>query len=302
MSVTNVVYLERFLGDVDSVMGGRPGHIQEDRWLINNYDPSKLSLLQGYLDCDDDRVRAEVVTLFGEVRERAVRDKIDEMGRKDCEKVRLACMGYQSVIRSDDELIPRLFEIMDHSTGSEFIKAASRMGSVATEEDIPHLRKIYGQVGGEMRSAVKVALDRTISRFPELLPKRDLILSVPVYPNETEFEKFLDGAIEYIDVRYRSNILPNEKIKQVSFNNVARALNKMRTRLYNEADNLQFYGPDKTDRSRELTSLIAWANEDLSKKSVIAFDRSPSRICPGCGGLLVCYKGMWICPDCGGNL
>lgn len=176
------------------------------------------------------------------------------------------------------------------------------MGSVATEEDIPHLRKIYGQVGGEMRSAVKVALDRTISRFPELLPKRDLILSVPVYPNETEFEKFLDGAIEYIDVRYRSNIFPNEKIKQVSFNNVARALNKMRTRLYNEADNLQFYGPDKTDRSRELTSLIAWANEDLSRKSVIASDRAPSRICPGCGGLLVCYKGMWICPDCGGNL
>lgn len=302
MAVTNVVYLERFLEDVDKLASGRPGSISEDRWLINNYDSGKVDLLKGYLSCDDERIRAEVVTLFGEVRERAVKDKIDDMGRREGEKVRMACIGYQSVLSSDDELIPRLFEIMDHSEGSEFIKAASRMGSIATEDDIPHLRRIYGQVGGEMRSAVKVALERTISRHPELASKKDLILSVPVYPNEDEFEKFLDKSIEYLDVRYRANVFPQERIKQATYSNVARALSKMRTRLYNEADNLDVYGADKTDRSEELAALMAWAGEDLSKKDVVAPDSSPSRVCSSCGGLLVCYKGMWICPDCGGNL
>lgn len=302
MAVTNADYLGRFLEDVDRVMSGRPGSISEDRWLINNYDSGKADLLKGYLSCDDERIRAEVVTLFGEVRERAVKDKIDDMGRREGEKVRMACIGYQSVLSDDDELIPRLFEIMDHSEGSEFIKAASRMGSIATEDDIPHLRRIYGQVGGEMRSAVKVALDRTISRYPGLVPKRDLILTSPVYPNEEEFERFLDSSFEYLDVRYRSNVFPQEKIKQATYSNVVRALGKMRIRLYNEADNLDVYGADKTDRARELAALVSWAGEDLAKKKVVAPDNAPSRVCPSCGGLLVCYKGMWICPDCGGNL
>ena len=143
------------------------------------------------------------------------------------------CSG-RSGIQGDDELIPQLFDVMDHSSGNEFMKAAARMASVAREEDVPHLRRIYGQVGGEMRSAVRVALDRVISRNPSLQPKRDLILSVPVYPNEGEFERFLDSSIEYLDVRYRNNVLPLEKVKLATFNNVARALAKMRTRLYNE--------------------------------------------------------------------
>ena len=299
MSVTKAEYLERFLEAVDRVIAGRPSSISEDRWLVNYYDAEKLSVLSGYLDCDDERVRAETVMLLADVRERAVLDKVKDMRQRDSERVRLACMGYLSAIQSDDELIPQLFDVMDHRNGSEFMRAANRMASIAREEDVPHLRRIYGQVGGEMRSAVRVVLDRVIARNPSLQPKRELILSVPVYPNEQEFERFLDTSIEYLDVRYRENVLPRDKIKVGTFNNVARALGRMRTRLYNEADNLQFYGPDKTDRTRELNALIAWANEDLSKKEVVGVERSRSHVCPRCGEMMVCYKGMWICPDCG---
>lgn len=299
MSVTKVEYLERFIEAVDRVIAGRPGSISEDRWLVNYYDAEKLPIVSGYLDCDDERVRAETVLLLSDVHEREVLGKVREMRQKDSERVRLACIGYLSTIQGDDELIPQLFDVMDHSSGNEFMKAAARMASVAREEDVPHLRRIYGQVGGEMRSAVRVALDRVISRNPSLQPKRDLILSVPIYPNEGEFEKFLDSSIEYLDVRYRNNVLPLEKVKLATFNNVARALAKMRTRLYNETDNLQFYGPDKTDRARELNSHIAWANADLSKKEVVGTERSRSHVCPRCGEMMVCYKGMWICPDCG---
>lgn len=299
MAVTKVEYLERFLEAVDRVVAGRPGSISEDRWLVNYYDADKLSVVSGYLDCDDERVRAETVLLLTDVRERAVLDKVRDMRQRDSERVRLACMGYLSALQSDDEFIPQLFDVMDHTNGSEFMRAANRMASVAREEDVPHLRRIYGQVGGEMRSAVRVVLDRVISRNPSLQSKRDLILSVPVYPNEGEFEAFLDRSIEYLDVRYRNNVMPLEKVKVATYNNVARALGKMRTRLYNEADNLQFYGPDKTDRARELNSLIAWANSDLSGKEVVGADRSRSHVCPRCGEMMVCYKGMWICPDCG---
>ena len=213
MSVTKVEYLERFIEAVDRVIAGRPGSISEDRWLVNYYDAEKLPIVSGYLDCDDERVRAETVLLLSDVHERAVLGKVREMRQKDSERVRLACIGYLSTIQGDDELIPQLFDVMDHSSGNEFMKAAARMASVAREEDVPHLRRIYGQVGGEMRSAVRVALDRVISRNPSLQPKRDLILSVPVYPNEGEFERFLDSSIEYLDVRYRNNVLPLEKVK-----------------------------------------------------------------------------------------
>lgn len=299
MPVTKVQYLERFLEDVDRVVAGRPGSISEDRWLVNYYDAEKLPIVAGYLDCEDERVRAETVMLLSDVRERAVSSKVREMREKDCERVRMACIGYLGTIRDDDELIPELFDVMDHSSGAEFIRAATRMAAVAREEDVPHLRRIYGQVGGEMRSAVRVILDRVISRNPGLQPKRDLILSVPVYPNEGEFESFLDSATEYIDVRYRKNVHPLESVKVGTYNNVARALSKMRTRLYNEADNLCFYGPDKTDRARELTELIKWANSDLASKEVTGTERSRSHVCPRCGEMMVCYKGMWICPDCG---
>ena len=192
MAVSRMEYLERFLADVDKVMSGRPGSISEDRWLVNYYDPAKLSLMQGYLSCDDERVREETVLLLSEVHERAVLDVVKDMRQKDCERVRLACIGYLSAVQSEDEQIDQLFEVLDHSSGSEFIKAASRIGSIARESDVPHMRRIYGQVGGEMRSAMKVALDRTVSRHLSLQSKRDLILSVPIYPDENAFEPEFD--------------------------------------------------------------------------------------------------------------
>ncbi len=299
MPVPKVEYLERFLDDVDRVMSGRPGSISEDRWLVNYYDAEKCRILEGYLSCEDERVRAETILLFAEVRERAVSETVDELSKKGSERIRMACLAYRSAIRDDDELIPQLFDVLEHSSGNEFMKAANRMASVAREEDIPRLRRVYGQVGGEMRSAVRAVLDRVIVRNPSLQPKRDLILSVPVYPDEAMFEKFLDTATDYIDSRYRENVLPREKISLGTYNNVARALSKMRTRLYNEADNLQYYGPDKADRASELASLIKWANADLTSKEVVGTERKHSSTCPRCGELMVNYKGMWICPDCG---
>ena len=66
MSVTKVEYLERFIEAVDRVIAGRPGSISEDRWLVNYYDAEKLPIVSGYLDCDDERVRAETVLLLSE--------------------------------------------------------------------------------------------------------------------------------------------------------------------------------------------------------------------------------------------
>ena len=154
-----------------------------------------------------------------------------------------------------------------------------------------------------MRDETRIILERIIARNPELSRKRDLILSVPVYPDEDAFERFLDTSIEYLDVRYRKNVLPQASINEGTYNNVVRAIRRMRTRLYNEADNLRFYGPDKEDRFHELSELVRWANEDLgSKKVLLSDDRKQSKVCPRCGGMLICYKGIWMCPDCGGDL
>ena len=299
MAVSKVDYLERLLDGVERVSSGRPGGVSENRWLVNNYTGDMLQMTEKFLSSEDPEVRAEIVLLFGDVHERAVLSKVKDMQRSDCEKVRMACIGYLTAIQEDDELIPQLFDILDHREGPEFRKAASRMASVARKEDIPHLRTIYGQVRGEMRSDIKVVLDRVISRNPDLVPKRDLILSVPVYPDEIAFEKFLDSARDYLDVRYRKNILPVDKVSMGTFNNVARALNKFRTRLYNESDNLRYYGPDKADRMDELMELIRWANKDIATKEVVGESASRVHICPRCGGLMVSYKGFWTCPDCG---
>lgn len=299
MAVSRTDYLERFLSAVDRVVEGRPGGISEDRWLVNNYTGDMLPLVDKYLSADDERVRAETVLLLADVRERAVLGKVREMRQMDSERVRLACIGYLTSMQEDDDLIPQLFDVLEHRNGQEFRKAAMRMASVAREDDIPRLRRIYGQVAGEMRSDIKVVLDRVISRNPHLQSKRELILSVPVYPDESEFERFLDSATEYLDVRYREKVLPAEKVSLGTFNNVARALRKMRTRLYNEYDNLPYYGADKSDRYTDLVNLISWANSDLSKKEVVGSERRQSHVCPKCGGMMVSYKGMWICPDCG---
>lgn len=303
MAVTNVEYLERFLGDVDKVSGGRPGAISEDRWLVANYDPGKLPCLIPYLDFDDARVRSELVTLLGDVRERGVYGKILKMRDEAGDGVSMACLGYLTMLHEDDEAIPRLIDTMEHTRGPDFSRAARRLAGIARASDLPAIRKIYGQVGGTMRDETRIILERIIARNPELSRKRDLILSVPVYPDEEAFEKFLDTSIEYLDVRYRKNVLPQASVNEGTYNNVVRAIRRMRTRLYNEADNLRFYGPDKEDRFHELSELVRWANDDLGgKKVLLSDDRKQSKVCPRCGGMLICYKGIWMCPDCGGDL
>lgn len=301
MAVTDAEYLTRFIDDVDAVTGGRAGAISGDRWLVKNYDPGKLRLLLPYLSFEEPRVRAELVSVLGDVRERSVRDRVEEMYRREGDLVSMACLGYLTTLRDDDEAIPRLLDAMDHTRGNEFSSAARRMASIARAEDVPHLRRIYGQVGGTMRDETREVLERVIARNPELVPKRDLILSLPVYPDEAAYERFLDASIEYLDVRYRERVAPRPSVPEAAYNDVVRALRKMRTRLYNEADNLSVYGVDKEDRTEELSSLVAWASEDLSRKEVVRRSREgPYRVCPRCGGLLTFYKGTWICPDCGG--
>lgn len=301
MTVTSSAYLERYLDDVDRVIGGRTGAISEDRWLINNYDPDKLHLLTPYLGFEDRRVIAETISVLTDVRERAAMDVISRLSPPD-DRVAMARLGYLSTMEQDDEAIPGLIDILEHRRGQEFTMAARRMASIGRAEDVPALRKIYGQVGGTMRDDIRYALERVIARNPGLQDRSDLILSVPVYPNENDFEAFLDKSIDYLDTKYRANVLPKKTVSQKVYSNVTRAIKVMRTRLYNEADNLPVYGPDKQDRYEELAGLLSWASADLATKEVQGIDRRQSRVCPRCGGMLTCYKGIWMCPECGGDL
>lgn len=292
-------YLERFLDAVDDVERGRLGSISENRWLIINYKTDFLQAIEKYLSSPDDRVVSETISLLTAVGERAVASVISDLRISGSERVRLSALGYQMHMDDNDKSIPRLFDTLEHCNGQEFDLAARRMQAIARESDIPHLRSIYGQVEGDMRTKMKLVIEAVIERNPSLRPKRDLILSIPVYPDEGAFEAFLDKSMDYIDVRYRNNIESRGRVPLKTYNNVATALKTMRTRLYNESDNLQYYGPDKTDRFYELTKLIRWASADLSGKEVEMPDRRVNRMCPGCGSPMCCFKGMWSCPDCG---
>ncbi len=284
------------------VAAGRSGAISGDKWLAANYDPDKLRLLLPYLRFDNPRVRAETVLLLTSVRERGAMAEIRRMSIEEGDLVSMACLGYLTAMGEDDDAIPGLLDVMDHTSGSEFVKAARRLACIARAEDVPHVRRIYGQVNGAMRDETRNVLERIIARNPDLESKRELILSVPVYPDEAAFERFLDSSIEYLDVRYRRNVLPRSDVSLKTFNNVARALRDMRIRLYNEADNMTYYDPEMRDRYHELTQLVLWANDDLARKRVVRpAAEGSSRVCPRCGGMMVSYKGMWSCPECGGG-
>ena len=301
MTVQDGIYLERLLDDIDSISRGRPNAISDDRWLVNNYDPGKFRLIEPFLSFDDRKVVADVILLLTCVRERAAMGRIEKMdGFGDA--VSMARLGYLTSLRQDDEAIPEIMDVLAHKRGQEFILAARRMGTIGRVADVPALRRIYGQVGGAMKDEVRIALERIISRNPELQATSDLILSCPVYPNENEFEEFLDKSIDYLDVKYRANVYGKKQISSKVHANVSRALRVMRTRLYNEADNLSIYGVDKEDRWHELADLMKWANDDLSSKEVQGPDVRKARVCPKCGGMMTCYKGIWMCPECGGDL
>lgn len=295
--VTRLEYLEHFLDAVDFLISGRKGSISEDRWLQVNYDASFYSVLEKQLKNTDDRVRAETVSLLTSVRERAAAEIVRELRRKDNDRVVTACLGYLKTMDEDDDLVIELMDILEYKRGTEFRNAAMKMGKVGRSEDVPTLRRIYGQVDGEMRADIKECLTRIIDRDPELKAKRDLLLSVPVFPNEKEFISFLRSAEDYLDIRYRRNILPKRAVSMNAYNNMVRGLRRIRVRLFNESSNLIHYSDDLTDRYNDAVDLLAWATGDLLSKEVYESE-SEGMECPRCGSMMIGSDDR-RCIECG---
>lgn len=299
MMVDSSTYSDRFLDSVDAVESGYKGSISGNKWLINNYRHDFYKSMAVHLRSPDNRVVSELIDFFTAVEERSPLNDIKVLRKEGSEAVRLSSLGYLKHMSDNDRLIEELFDILEHRSGQEFMLAARKMAKIARTSDMAHVRGIYGQVDGEMREQVKAVIVSIISRSPELKDKKDLLLSIPVYPNEYEFESFLDKSIDYLDVRYRCNILPKDSVSLKTYNNIVIAMKTMRTRLYNESDNLTYYGPDKTDRFYELERLVEWAADDLAGKKVIMPDRRTTRPCPRCGTSMSFINGAWSCPDCG---
>lgn len=175
-----------------------------------------------------------------------------------------------TALKDSDAVKRELFDTLSHKDGVQFRNAAMRMSKVATEEDIPALRKIYGQVDGAMRDNIRDCLKSVIARYPELERKRRYILSVPVFPDERAFDKFMDKSIVYLDIRYRDSIAPLSRISMRTYNNIVNAIRTMQVRIYNERDNLVWYEPSKATVLKELEKLVLWVVEDLSDKEVIS--------------------------------
>lgn len=289
-------YLERFYDAVDAVDSGRVHAIDEDRRLVISYSADYASVMAPFLRHDNEDVRAELVSLFTEVYERSVQEDVGRMHRSDTQKVRDRCLGYLKTMEDADSRIPGLMDDLEHTRGHDYMAAAKALERIARDSDIDRVRTVYGQTEGDMQDAARRILEAILDRSPRLEPKRVLILSMPVYPDEAAFDRFLDGAVDYIDVRYRGNVHGRDSISLTTYNNIVAALNKIRIRLYNEADNLVYYGPDMADRHLELSELLVWALGDLSSKAVVASGEVRSRACPLCGGMMVKTGNGWACP------
>ncbi|MCL2786227.1 MAG: HEAT repeat domain-containing protein [Methanomassiliicoccaceae archaeon] len=298
MSVSRLGYLERFLGCVDMVMAGRRNAVSGDKWLVSNYEPSFYSVLSKHLRSPDPRVRADVVNLLAAVKERAALDIVRELRTNDKDAVRIACLGYLSALNENDTMIPDLFDILKHRNGDEFKRAAVRMSAVGRSEDVHRLRKIYGQVDGEMRDAVKETLNIIIGRDASLIERKELLLSVPVFPDERKFLSFLDSSITYLDIRYRDSVACKPHITQKTYSNVYGAIMKMRVRMFNEFDNLKHYGKDCGKMYDELIRLMEWASLDLSGKEAETAGSAVTK-CPKCGEEMRSSGGIRMCVDCG---
>ena len=299
MSVSRLEYLERFLDHTDFVLSGRKNAISGDKWLVNNYDPAFYDVVAKHLRSSDARVRADVVNLLAAVRERKALGIVKELRANDKENVQIACLGYLNAIDENDTMIPELFDVLEHKNGVEFRRAAAKLSSVGRSEDIRRLRKIYGQVSGEMRDEAKKALTAIIDRDVSLKEKKELLLSVPIFPDENKFAAFLDSSITYLDIRYRDSVACRTAITSRMYGNVYNAIMKMRTRMFNEFDNLEYYGKDSRRMYDELLRLMEWASLDLSEKTADDNDRSASTVCPACGTEMRSSGGIWVCVDCG---
>ena len=290
-------YLDRFYDAADAVASGRAGAISEDRRLRNTYRADYVPMMAAFLQDDDERVRCEVVYLFAEVRERSVEDEVRRMSKSDTQRVRDYCLGYLKALEADDGRIPGLIDTIQHSRGEEYHSAAVALAKIARPEDVDAVREVYGLTEGPMREDARAILEGILERNPPLRRQRNLILSLPVYPDEAAFDRFLDRSMEYLDVRYREKVHPLESVGLTTYNNVATAINKIRVRLYNEADNLEFYGPDMADRHLELSKVLSWAAGDLAGKRVIRNAEASSMVCARCGGMMVMTKSGWVCPE-----
>jgi len=270
--VSRTEYFDRFLDAVDAVESGNRGAISEDRWLVENYQGSFISVLGTFMESSDENVSAETILLLASARDRTVYSKVKDLSHRGGDSVRMACVGYIDTMESDDELIPKLFDKIEHCDGHEFDAAASKLAKIARPEDMARVRRTYGQVQGSMRVKMKSVIEGILVRNPSMEAEREFHLSVPVSPDENAFDRFLTRSTEYLDVRYRSSVFPNSTISMKTYNNILEALMKMRKRLYNESDNLQYYDLDKADRFDDLSDLIAWASDDLSKKTLLKLD------------------------------
>ena len=273
-------FLEHLLDAVDAVESGNRGSLSDDRWLRENYEGRFLPFVDRYVGSRDENVAAETILLLASARERSVLPEITDLSRRGGDAVRMACTAYLKTLEDDDEDIPRLFDIVEHEDGHRFMNAASKLSRIARAEDVQRARRTYGGVSGEMRKAMRAVIEGIIRRNPSMEPERDLLLSIPVVPDEDAFDRFLSRATEYIDVRYRENVSSKGGVSAKVYANVADALRTIRRRLYNEADNLVYYDLDKSDRFEELSGLLSWASSDLEKKNVFKdVRRRPSMHC-----------------------
>jgi len=293
-------YLEHFLDSVEFVSSGKKGSISNDKWLVSNYQSSFFTIVEKHLKNTDHRVRSETVILLTNVKERSAAPIIKEMRSSDNENVSSACLGFLKAVGEDDELIPQLIGTLDLKHGQEFKKAAMKLASVGRREDVKDIRRIYGQVDGEMREDIKKTLLAVIGRYDDLASKKELLLTVPVFPNEKNFISFLNSSEEYLDIRYRDKISPRKRISSDTYNNVVRGMKKMRIRMFNESDNLINYPEGLTKRYNDLVDLLAWASEDLLKKEV-DWNIDAGTMCPKCGSKMAFGNDVWKCIECGHN-
>lgn len=270
MSVSELDYLERFIECSRLVENGKRGAIRDDKFLINSYRREFYHVLrENGLNHRVSIVRAETIFLLTNLRDPSALKAVSEMRYSDVSSVSDACISYMTALKDEAAVKRDLFSTLEHRNGVQFRNAAMRMGKMATDEDIPALRKIYGQVEGTMRENMKECLSAVLARYPDLEKKRRYILSVPVFPDEKAFDTYMDKSIVYLDIRYRDSIAPYPKITMRAYNNVVKAIRSMQIRIYNERDNLKWYDPSKAAVIKELESLILWAVEDLGEKEVI---------------------------------
>ncbi len=277
MTVPLSNYALRYREACASAVSGRRGAISDSRFFVDNYGQGCYDVLLEGLEHEDPRVRAETVLLFSRLGITKPRDIITEMSYNDRDSVSGACVAYLKGLEASEERIPELLYTANHRNGEEFRSAMRTLGGIASAKDIPEIRRIYGQVDGEMHEQTRAALSRIVDRDPDLERKRMFVLSEPVYPDEDAFVHFLDRFIEYLDVRYREKIHPRRDVKLRTYNNVVSAILTMQIRLYNEETNLNLYGRDTKDSARYLNDLIFWAAEDLKSKNVVK-PEGPGRV------------------------